>query len=317
MLPQEKEKSHHSAFVDFCIGFAKENFNSLSAMLTPFASNAAHEFAIWCVALAGGLPGKPGEFFRTGCLDLFAATDPDRVKAPQFEYTNKAQKAGAIASEVVNTLLIIADGVAIARLMSPRAWMALKNMFAAPEEVKAIVGDAELVGFTIKGRGPHGEVNVAKLGPKGEALPFASKEDARLALDQAMDKAFVGCAENLLVRFKPPHKKLMPRLEEFEVICPEADIGIVMDDLAPYDRNDYHAHSSKGPEGYNPGEAYELHPSDLEDEEEEPIWYENDDDLSLLTLEKTGGKPFTPVSTPELAPASRFGKLCSFAAVPK
>lgn len=191
LFPQERAKDH--IFEEFVIGIVKQMANSVSDMVKTLFNPHAANSAIWCHGMAGALDS---EALKAKCNRIWAL---NKSPAPQLEYDNRIQQAGAITSLVVSNLLAINEAITAAQAMTPAAWAALKNLFKAPEVAEATTAAGQVIkGFKLTAAGEvegSGTVSMLKLGPEGDVLPFASEEESQVALEEALENGFGDCIE--------------------------------------------------------------------------------------------------------------------------
>ncbi|GKT66479.1 hypothetical protein ColTof4_03973 [Colletotrichum tofieldiae] len=198
IFPEERAKGH--IFEEFVIGVAKQLLNSISDTVKILFNPHAENSAIWCHGMAGALGS---ETLKSKCNRIWAMHE---APAPQLEYDNSIQKAGAITGLVVSNLLAINDAVNAAKAMNPEAWAGLRSLFKAPEAAEATVAGRVVKGFKVSGAGEGqgaGTVEISKLGPNGDTFPFASEEESQAALEEALENGFGDCIE-----VDPPKRKL-------------------------------------------------------------------------------------------------------------
>lgn len=222
LFPEERVKDH--VFEEFVIGLAKQLVNSVSDMLKTLFNPHAETAAIWCNGIAGALDNA---VLQSKCSKIWAL---NQAEAPQVGYDNKIQKAGAITGLVVSNLLAISDAVNAAKAMNPEAWVGLRSLFKAPEAAETTVAGTVVKGFKVSGAGEaegSGTVELFKLGPNEDVVPFVSEDESQVALEEALENGFADCVE-----INPPATKrsgsVVPRMKRpmgLKLACPPLTSG--------------------------------------------------------------------------------------------
>lgn len=197
MLPEEKAKQH--PFEELAIGLIKwmmNEFISLAKMVWAAKSSIA------CVALANMLGGRVGAV--AWCVKTFKG-DVRKVSHAWHEedaiaYSNRIQRAGKVVGIVISTLLAIEDAYLAMKYLGPKAFLAIRGLFRAPKAIEAVYEGGKVVkGFAVIAEGKadgSGMMEITKLGPEGEHVPFASEEEANMAIDQTLREGFENCVQS-------------------------------------------------------------------------------------------------------------------------